>query len=156
MTMADHVAPDAAVATDIPLPAPVPAAAVATYDELKAGCLGADPAFLCGQLEAKATLPQAQSAWMAEQNRRLAAANERAQQAALRQPGVDPLPAGGKLTARQFDGDPIAAFEEAVHAEMDRTGAPRHIAQRKVCTSQPELREALVAVHNARFSRVRQ
>ena len=159
MTMAQHVIPDAMAAdvtATVPASPPIPAALVATYDEIKSGCLGADAAFICSQLEAKATLAQAQAAWMAEQNRRVQQANERAEQASIKKPGVDPLPAGNGKLNRQVESDAVSAFEEAVVAEIDRTRASRHVAQRKVCTSQPELREAMVAAHNAQFGRARQ
>lgn len=171
MTMAEHVIPETSAAdaptagVDIahrgtlahsPVPSTVPAVLVATYDEIKSGCLGADPQFICSQLEAKATLPQAQATWMAEQNRRIQAASERAEQAALRQPGVDPLPAGSKPPSRQVESDALSAFDEAVVGEMDRSRVPRHVAQRKVCVAHPELREAMVAAHNSQFGRTRQ
>ena len=67
-------------------PATIPAAPPAlpqpaSFADLKAGLPGADAAFICTQLESSATLAQAQAAWMAEQNGRLATAKTEADQA---------------------------------------------------------------------------
>jgi len=145
---------------------PSSAARPATYHELKAALPGADATFLTSQLEANATVGQAQSAYMAKlasDNQRMAAENaelKKQQQVAaggtaLRRPGVAPvsnLPAGsasGQNTRQNTVGDAQAAFDEAVREEMTRANCSRHVAHATVCRKQPELREAMVAAHNA-------
>lgn len=54
--------------------------AAATYEELKTECVGADPRFLCSQLDTKAELADARRNWMAEQNRRIQAAKLKAEE----------------------------------------------------------------------------
>lgn len=119
----------------------------ATYKELKAACPGADAEFLASQLEADATTAQAQSAWMAEQNRRIEAA--RAETAAAKahatKPGVQPLGAGLTTATSNPDASPREAWNAAVNLEMHATGKPRHVAARAVARKHPELRAALGA-----------
>jgi len=132
---------------------------VATYDEIKSACIGADAMFICSQLESKATAQQAQAAWMAEQNRRIEKANENAAQAiaSAKKPGVEPIgTGGGKSKGVESDsGDPIAEFDELVQAEMTSRKCSRHVAHAKVSREHPELREAMVAAHNAKFRKRR-
>jgi ATP-dependent Clp protease protease subunit len=133
----------------------------ATLPELKAACTNADAAFLLAQLEAGATVQAASSAWMTElQNKvtALTAANAEALEKAKKAPpapapvatGVEPLPTGNapKNGGTGTGGDPVAEFQEAVEVEM-KHGKPRHAATAIVCRKNPELRDAMVAAHNA-------
>ncbi len=128
----------------------------ATYAELKAGCVGADAEFLCGQLEAAATLPQAQAAWMAEQNKRLEAAKKTVVAAAgtpLKLPGVDALgaarPAAGTGGAATEGGDAIAAWEAALAVKLTLYKGDRARAVRALVHEQPQLQQEYIAAYNA-------
>jgi ATP-dependent Clp protease protease subunit len=127
----------------------------ATLPELKAACPNADAAFLMAQLEATATVEAAGKAWMTELASKLAATNAELEKAKKAPPaaaataaGVDPLPAGGKSDATDVSGDPIAEFNELVAAQV-KLGKPQNQAHAFVCRKNPELREAMVAAHNA-------
>ena len=136
-------------------PAPVTAPPVATapvaasFAELKAACTGADADFFVDQLTAGVTVAQARDNWMAEQNRRIAVANEatKAAHAAAGNPGVDALGSSGS-DSDSFDGDPISLFESAV-ADACKTSKNRRLAVRKVVIAQPELHRAYVESYNA-------
>lgn len=114
--------------------------APATYAELKAGCVGADPAFICSQLESGATLPAAQQAWMGEQNRRL--------EASQKKPGVDPIGTRPANPAKSYSGDAKADWDAAVKSKMD-AGMTRQRAVSAVVADNPELHAAYVQSHNA-------
>lgn len=149
--------------------APAAAAAAArpaTIQELKAACEGAPSEFLVAQLEAGATVSQAQTAFVKHlqaENARLAkqAAEKPAAaqaQASGKKPGAQPVPAAvaaaGDADASD-SGDAVEAFNEAVAAEMKRTGKSQAQAHATVCRKQPELREAMVAAHNAKHATAR-
>ncbi len=53
-------------------PATSPPPLTATLEQIQTACEGADSDFVVGQLQNKATVQQAQSAWIAEQNTRIA------------------------------------------------------------------------------------
>lgn len=128
----------------------VAASAPATIHELSAGCPGADDAFLCGQMKANATLCQAQSAWMVEQNKRLAAAKEeaaKAQSAAAPKPGVKAL-TGNTGDGGQSTADPIAAWNEAVAAKV-KGGMSRPRAVSAVNRENPGMRQQMVDAFNS-------
>lgn len=112
----------------------------ASYAELKAGCIGCDAAFVCSQLEKSATLPDAQAAWMAEQNRRI--------EEAQRRPGVEPV--GTQPTKQAAAGmDVRDDWQKAVAAHM-ASGMTKPQAVAAVVRSNPELHAAYVAMANAR------
>ena len=94
----------------------------AGYADLKAALPGADSVFLCSQMEANATVGQAQTAWMAEQNRRLTTANKEADDAKAAAKantmGVAPLGTGTAKQPATEGGDAIARFNEAVEAKQ--------------------------------------
>lgn len=126
----------------------------ASYEQIKAACVGADAAFIVSQLEHKATVAQATSAWMAEQNARVEKANKEAAdakaaaEAAKNRPGVEPVRSGGTNSSTSNDsadaeGQFKAAVADKVKAGMSQTAA--HVA---VCKENPELREAMVTAHN--------
>jgi ATP-dependent protease ClpP protease subunit len=142
--------------TNVPAPAQSAPPALpqpAGYTELKAGLPGADPAFLCAQLESQGTLAQAQNAWMAEQNRRVTAARQEADQAkaaaAFTKPrGIEPLGDGASKPAGAGAGDPIAQFKEAVGVKV-AAGMNRQKAVKEVAAENPELHESFVDAFNA-------
>jgi hypothetical protein len=104
-----------------------------------AACVGADPAFLCSQLESNATLTEASAAWMAAQNERLEAAKQK--------PGVDAV--GTKPGNSNGRGDAIQQWNEAV-AEKVAAGLPKSKAVASVVRENPELHAAYVAASNKR------
>lgn len=135
----------------------------ATYEDLKILCPGADAAFLCGQLERKATSDQAQSAWMEEQNRRIEAAEKRSQEAEkaaaeakataeAKRPGVKPL--RDQASAEAAGADPIADWNEAVEAKV-KAGMAKDRAIRSVVHANPDLHQAYIEAVNAGRKRAR-
>jgi protease-4 len=142
-----ETAVDAALAIEVPPAAPQPqlakppVAGPASYQELVAGCVGADPAFLCSQLAAGATLAQAQTAWMTEQNRRIVAAQQR--------PGVEAV--GTKATGKSspsIDPDAIANWNALIEAEQ-QTGKTLAQATRACVVQHPDAHLAYLAAFNA-------
>ncbi|MCP4571483.1 MAG: S49 family peptidase [bacterium] len=145
-----------AMSTD-PTPAPAPEATTeppapqaATYDQIKSACSGADAAFICSQLDAKATTDQATKAWMAEQNQRIEASKAETEQvkAAAAKPGVDALGNGSGTPSNESAGDPIAQFNEAVAAKV-KAGTSKARAISAVVKADPDLHAAYVAASNA-------
>jgi len=150
---ATHVTPEATGGDEQPPMAKVvgtlqpPAASAGSYNEIKQGCAGADAAFICSQLEAAATLAQAQAAWMAEQNQRIESANEQARQAAAKKPGVQPI--GSKeQTSSGYDGDPVATFNGKVSERM-QAGMSRTNAIQATAKADPELHAAYLMATNS-------
>jgi len=114
----------------------------ASYGEIVAACVGADPAFICSQLAAGATVTVAQSAWMAEQNARIAAASQR--------PGVDPVGTKPSKPQQQQSQDTDAArqWHDAIRERM-AAGMTQAQAARAVAVENPDLQIAFIAAHNA-------
>jgi len=120
-----------------------------TIQDLRICCPGADEKFLVGQLDRRATIDQAQSAWMEEQNRRLAAAEKQLAEArtqaeaAAKKPGVEAL-GNGTASSAQTGGDPIAEFNAAVagHRAAGKTQAQ---AVRAAVVEDPDRHEAFLA-----------
>lgn len=135
---------DAALTVELSTPpAPVvttetPNPQAATYAEIVASCVGADPAFICAQLAAGVTVAAAQSAWMTEQNARIAAASQR--------PGVDAV--GTKPSKANPVGDVLNDWREAVAAKM-AAGLPKAKATASVVKENPELHQAYIAAVNS-------
>jgi hypothetical protein len=134
----------------------------ASYDDLKQSCVGADATFICSQLEAKATLPTATAAWMAEQNRRIeatrkdaeaqvAAARKEAEElkAKAQKPGVSPL---GGAAKDEGDKDPIAAWNELVEANT-KNGMTKGKAISKAVRDNPAAHRAYLVAFNAAHGR---
>lgn len=138
----------------------------ATYSEIKVACPGADAEFIGSQCEANATVPQAQSAWMTVQSRRieenkaaLAAAEARIVDAEAKintraAVGVDAV-GESRIGASDVPGkgkakhaDPVAEFNGRVNALMAQ-GMQRSKAFATVCKQDPALREQFVDAHNA-------
>jgi hypothetical protein len=129
--------------------------AAATAAELRAACPKASADFILAQIEAGATVASATTAYNAELLKQLEAKDKQLADAAAakpaeanRGPGVKPLPAATRVDA-STDGSAAEQVEELVAAEMKRTGKPKHEATRAVFAKNPELRQQLVAEHNA-------
>jgi len=122
----------------------------ANLDDLKKFCPGADHAFLITQLENKATIDQARTAWIAEQGKRLQASEERATTAEAKATtsGVQPLGSGGG-DAEPFEGDARAEFANRVREQMSRTGSTRRKATIAVAKADPALHEAYLLATNS-------
>jgi signal peptide peptidase SppA len=128
-------------------------AVAATYAELKADLIGADAAFLCQQLDAGATIVQARKAWMTEQSSRLEASRKQteAAQAKANKPGVEAQSQRQGAADAAFEGDPTAAWNEALEAELKRTPAgpkQRLNAIKNLNAKKPQLRKAYVEAYN--------
>lgn len=121
----------------------------AGFEDLKLCCPGADNDFICAQLGKKATVDQAQSAWMEEQNARIAAAEKKAAdaKAAQKKPGVDPLGGNGSKNESAFEGDAVAEFGKRVREQM-QLGMTRPRAVASVARADKELHRAYVAATN--------
>ena len=126
--------------------APLPA----TLAEIKSGCPGADSDFIIGQLQASASLADAQSAWMSEQNKRFAMAtieNDRLKLNAAN--GNVPLSHKGEgQSAANFEGDPIDAFH-ALFAKHLAAGKPRAKINHLIALENPELHQSFIDACNA-------
>ena len=130
--------------------------AVATIQELEANCPGASADFLMSQLKAGATIPQAQSAMIAEQNKQIEQAKEdqdKAVEAAKEEAknnasvGVAPLDASSTDDADEPMGDCIQQFETKV-AKMVDAGMPRRQAMNKLARTDESLyKQYLVATN---------
>lgn len=148
------------------IPAAPAAARSATLAELKAACPGASNDFLVSQLEAGATVAQAGAAYMAKltaDNQQLAAKNKELEQATAstavtpKKPGAPSIPAAEspKAGGGGESGDAISQFNDLVQLEMKSSNCAEHVAHAKVCRKNPELRQAMVAAHNAQHARRR-
>lgn len=145
----------------------------AAYADLKAAFPNAPAEFITGQLDAQATLDQARAAWQRSLEERATAAEakataleakaaeaaEAAKNAAGKGIGVDGLrdgtPAGGKAgDAPDFDGDPVATFNERVRETMKLRGCPRRDASLAVAKSDRQLHQAYLAATNSANDRV--
>ncbi len=143
---------------------------VASFKDLETGLPGADSDFLIAQMKAEATLPQAQSAWMTEQNNRLDTATKAAdatakatakaeakaadeKKAAAGKPGLKVEGEGtgsdgdGEAT---FGGDPIAEWNKRLAVKVDG-GMSRAQASIRLNREVPGLREAYVEAFNAQY-----
>ncbi len=169
--MADHIEPASSaepiLATAVPAAAAqpdpivakashivIPTSNAATLHQIKAACIGADSAFILAQLEANATVDDARSNWMAEQNRQLLAARAEVATAKTTKPGVAPVTAGKPTAASAADPDtdPIAAWEAAIAVKVN-AGMSRQKAIAKVAAEQPELHAEYIAAYNAKHGR---
>lgn len=125
-------------------PAAAPAVQAATIAQLRAACPGASDSFLLAQLEAHATVAAAQTAFIVEQQRLLAAAQQPQSQAARPRPGVQErvpeLSANG--VAPVAAGDVVAQVEAAVQERMQTRREPRHVAFAAVMREDADRRAA--------------
>lgn len=134
------------------LHAAAPQPGPAGYHELTAACPGADPGFLCAQLEGKATVEQAQKAWMAELARRNAALTQQAEEAkaktaAAKLPGVEAVGTGTSAPPAGDAGDPVAEFDRLVR-ERASAGQFRPDACVAVAKANPDLHRAYLLAIN--------
>jgi signal peptide peptidase SppA len=128
----------------------------ANYHDLVDACVGADSTFLCAQLEKKATIEQAQKAWMAEQNARLQKARSEAEQskAAAARPGVAPLTTGKAAAAGGESGSATDRWHAKVQANIAK-GMRNDKAVRQAAVANPELHAAYIEEYNADTNRRR-
>lgn len=129
----------------------------ASLEELKLFCPGADDRFLIEQLDGKATVDQARSAWPEEQNKRIEAAEKERDdaKAANKKPGVDPI-GSGKSNAGEDEGtDAVAEFNAKVLEQMnlDKT---RRQAVAAVAKGNRELHTAYLRATNPQHSKVQE
>ena len=132
-------------------PTPQPA----SFEELKLCCTGADAEFICEQLERKATLDQAQSTWMEEQNKRIEAAEKDRDnaKAAAKKPGVDPIGSGKSNAGDEESTDAVAEFNAKVLEQMT-LGKTRQKAVAAVAKGNRELHTAYLRATNPQHSKV--
>ena len=126
----------------------------ATYHELKAALVGADAPFLTSQLDANATVAQATSAWMAEQNKRLETATATAKQASAgKGPGVRPLSTRPLEADQEAEegGDVVSQFNAAVEkiAGPNAGWEKRQAAVISIANRNPALHQAYVLATNS-------
>ena len=131
--------------------------AAATYQEIVAACPGADPAFICDQLKAGASVEQSVKDFITHQQLQIEQAKKEAAEAKAkataeaavavkRESGVAPLPA---VVSKSADvSDPRTEWDAAVAAKIQR-GMTRQRAVAAVARENPALREELVAAANA-------
>jgi len=122
----------------------------ASYEDLKACLPGASSDFICEQLDRKATIDQATSAWMERQQAEI----DRLRQQTAARPqaaGVEPMPQ--QIAAEQETADAGTQFAELVAQEMQQRRCSRAMATRRVAAKHPDLREAWVAEHNQNHRR---
>jgi len=151
--------------SDTQISAPV----AASLEQIEAACPGASSEFVLGQLKAKATTEQAQTAFIKSLAEAKAASDEKAKAAEERaaaaeskakaaEPakdgkkpvGHDPLREQGKGSNETDASDPVAKFDAMV-AEKVAAGMPKHEAYRAVCRDNDELRAAVVEAHNLKI-----
>lgn len=134
----------------------------ATLAELKAACVGADPAFLVAQMELAATAAQASVAWSAEQIKRAKADADAARaEAAAAKAEVEamkaktPTPAGALGTRKEGgktaddNGDPVAKFNSLV-ASFEAKGMKRPKAISAAVKHDPQLHRDYIQAWNER------
>jgi len=129
----------------------------ATLDDLETCLVGADAEFIMGQLRGKATLDQARSAWTEEQNTRLAAATQRADESDRRAASAND-PKGAKHLAERKASDagetdescddPIEAFGAAVRELVTTRKMTRLEASCAVAKRNPQLHRAYLLATN--------
>jgi len=130
----------------------------ATFDDLKQAFPKASSDFICEQMGAKATMPQAQAAYQsmletrnAELAAKAAAAEAKATEAEAKgktgAAGVAVVPEGGKKEGGDNSGDPIAAWDSALSA-LEAKGFKHGKAISKLAKEQPEMHSAYIAAYN--------
>lgn len=145
--MADTKTSSAAVdliVTEVAATGPSPA----SYSAIVAECVGADAAFICSQLEKKATIDESRKAWMAEQQLQLQAAQAKA---------VDPkgvVPVTSKDVVETETIDAIAEWNTEIE-KLTARGLTHRKAASMVNRRNPDLREAMVVQYNEQHSRDR-
>lgn len=130
------------------------APAAATADELKAAFPKADDSFLMKQMLAKATMPQAKDAWLAEVESRLVAKDKEladVKATSVKPAGVEPLGSAKPKTdpaTESTAGGATGQWETAVAEQMKLNGGDKRKAISKVVSMNPGLQEAYLAEVN--------
>lgn len=130
--------------------------AVASHAQIKAACPGADAEFIVAQLEANATIEKASTAWMTQQNERIAAmeqGNSESSQALIEEnaaltakvkeaesgAGTVGTKPGTKKPGESDGGSAIERFDAAVVEQMKINGGNKPKAIRSVLIGDKEL-----------------
>lgn len=119
----------------------------ATYQQIKAECVGADAEFIVAELDAGATVEQARKDWMTEQSLRLEEAKKGAAakaKAETKAPGVQPLPEGANDAAAGGSGEDFWAAVK----EREKAGMPRARAIAATVKEDHARHAAMLAEHN--------
>lgn len=135
----------------------------ASYEDIVACCPGADDdhAFVCSQLAKKATLDQAQTAWMEHLRENASAEKKRADEAeakAKTEPsrpkvGVTGIPEGRGDGASSADKSDAVDRWNARVQELVKTGMSKAAAIRSICVSDKDLQREYVAARRLPLSR---
>ncbi|HEY1600457.1 MAG TPA: S49 family peptidase [Pirellulales bacterium] len=124
----------------------------ATYHDLLTACEGAEEKFLCSQLAVKATVEQAQKAWMKEQGARLKASQEELEKARAtppKRPGiVTPVKTGPNAKATETTGDALTEFDALVEEQLTKHKGNRTAAVSAAVRKNPELHAQYVRSFN--------
>ena len=121
----------------------------ATIGQLKEAFPRASADFYVKQIEASATIEQAQSAFIEAQQDEIAGLKAKAKAGGI---PVGSLPAG-RVASGHCGGDAEGHLKDLV-AEKVAAGMPQHKAFAAVCRENPDLREDYVLEHNAARGRV--
>lgn len=130
----------------------------ATYHDLLTACDGADEKFTCSQLAVKATVEQAQKAWMKEQSVRLKASQEellklQASPPSAKRPGIATPVTTGTSAGSEAAGDAVSDFDALVEAQLVKTKGNRRRAIVNVSKSHPDVHQAYVRAVNQAMGR---
>ncbi len=121
----------------------------ATITELEAACQGADAEFILAQMRDNATVADAQTVWIVEQQTQLTAAKKdlsEAREKKTEKPGVPPLASNASVETE--GSDPKAEWDAAVDAEK-KLGRDNQQAVMNANRKNPGLRQAMVDAANA-------
>ena len=122
----------------------------ATYEELSTECVGASADFICSQMAKKATIGEAQAAWMSEQQAQLKGAKEEleiaraAEKQATSGVATETLEKVSAGSDSGYDGDPQRDWQRML-TELCSQGVPRPKAVVRLQKREPELHAAYVA-----------
>ncbi len=133
----------------------------ATIKELRAEFANASNDFIVTCLEHNYTIAEAKDAWIEVLNQRLADSDKRAEKAeAAASKAAETVAGKPRIGAPVVPEKPVDAgadggsatqrFEAAVQERMSTYREPRNVAWSKVCRTEPELRQAMVAEANAK------
>lgn len=142
-------------ATDNKTNAAAQAPQAATFEQLKAQCIGADAEFIVEQLGKKATIEQARTAWMETQQARIESRDKQIEDAKTKTaaPGNKAVTEAGKGTAPEASSEnPADDWNDAVAAKV-KAGLPRAKAIAAVNRENPGLREQMLKAHNQAHGR---
>lgn len=133
----------------------------ATIADIKASCKGCDNDFVVTQVEASATIEQAQRAWtevlakrVEESTAKIAALEKEKTELAAKKPsapGNDPVGDTGAPKA-EITGDVLAQFDEACALHM-KSGKTKQQAIRQIAIENKDLHQAYIRAYNEKVGR---